>query len=148
MRMTLHTDYALRILIFVAARPSGICTVNDVVEAYGLSRHHLMKVAQHLRHLGFIETTRGRAGGIRLAVAPDKINIGALVRLTENDFGLVECLEAGGGACTISPACRLKGMFAEALDAYLAVLDRYTLGHVMQNRTLLRRLLGGMSDAA
>lgn len=148
MRMTQHTDYALRILIFVAARPSGICTVSDVADAYDLSRHHLMKVAQRLRQLGFIETTRGRAGGIRLAMTPDKVNIGALVRATEEDFGLVECLEADGGACAISPACRLKGMFAEALDAYLAVLDQYTLGHVMQNRILLRRLLGRMSDAA
>lgn len=148
MRMTQHTDYALRILIFVAARPSGTCTVSDVANAYDLSRHHLMKVAQRLRQLGLIETTRGRAGGIRLAKTPDKVNIGALVRATEEDFELVECLEADGGACAISPACRLKGMFKEALDAYLAVLDRYTLGHVMQNRTLLRRLLGGMSDAA
>lgn len=108
MRMTQHTDYALRILIFIAARPSGTCTVSDVANAYDLSRHHLMKVAQRLRQLGLIETTRGRAGGIRLAKTPDKVNIGALVRATEEDFELVECLEADGGACAISPACRLK----------------------------------------
>jgi Rrf2 family nitric oxide-sensitive transcriptional repressor len=148
MRVTLHTDYALRMLAFIAAHPSGHCTVNDVADAYNLSHHHLMKVAQRLRQSGFIETTRGRAGGIRLAVPPDKVNIGAVVRATEDDFALVECLQAEGGRCAISRACRMKDMFVEALAAYLAVLDQYTLGHVMHNRTLLRRLLRIVSEPA
>ncbi|MDF2114643.1 Rrf2 family transcriptional regulator [Roseiarcaceae bacterium H3SJ34-1] len=148
MRVTLHTDYALRMLAYIALHPAGYCTVNDVADAYNLSHHHLMKVAQRLRQSGFIETTRGRAGGIRLAVTPDKVNIGAVVRATEDDFALVECMQSGGGGCAIARACHMKDMFVEALTAYLAVLDKYTLGHVMHNRALLRRLLGIASEPA
>lgn len=141
MRMTFHTDYALRMLIYAALHPDGVCTVSEVADAYGLSRHHLLKVALTLRNLGIIETTRGRHGGIRLAMKPDRINVGALVRSTEQDFSLVECMP-GGGSCRISPACKLRDMFAEALDAYLATLDKYTLADVVRNRGALRPLLG------
>jgi Rrf2 family nitric oxide-sensitive transcriptional repressor len=139
MRMTLHTDYALRMLIYVAMRHDRSCTVSDVAEAYGLSRNHLLKVALMLRRLGFIDTARGRKGGIRLARTPDSINIGPLVRSTKEDFSLVECMQSGN--CAISPACRLKGIFGEALDAYLAVLDKYTLADITRNRRALRSLL-------
>lgn len=143
MRLTLHTDYALRMLIYVAARADGLCTVSDVAEAYGLSRNHLLKVAQTLRDIGLVETTRGRAGGIRLARAPETIGIGALVRATEEAFALAECMQAeGGSCCAISPACRLKGTLHEALAAFLAVLDRYTLADIVRNRATLGPLLG------
>ena len=140
--MTLHTDYALRMLIYVATRRDGACTVNDVAEAYGLSRNHLLKVAQTLRDLGLVETTRGRAGGIRLARAPREIGIGALVRATEEEFSLAECMQAGGRTCAISPACRLKGMLHEALGAFLSVLDKYTLADIVRDRASLGPLLG------
>lgn len=142
MRMTFHTDYALRMLIYAALRPDGACTVSDVAEAYGLSRNHLLKVAQRLRKLGFIETARGRSGGIRLARSPGAINVGALVRATEEDFSLVECMQGAGGHCAITPACRLRGMFGEALSAYLAVLDGYTLADIIRNKAALGPLLG------
>lgn len=142
MRMTLHTDYALRMLIYMATRPEGVCKVNDVAESYGLSRNHLLKVAQTLRDLGLVETTRGRTGGIRLAKAPEEIAVGALVRATEEEFTLAECMQAGGRACAISPACRLKGMLHEALGAFLAVLDKYTLADIVRNRASLGPLLG------
>ncbi|MBO9630815.1 Rrf2 family transcriptional regulator [Shinella sp. WSJ-2] len=143
MRLTLHTDYALRMLIYVAARADGLCTVSDVAAAYGLSRNHLLKVAQTLRDIGVVETTRGRTGGIRLAKAPEAIGIGALVRATEEAFSLAECMQAeGGSCCVISPACRLKGMLHEALAAFLAVLDRYTLADIVRNRAELGPLLG------
>lgn len=142
MRMTLHTDYALRMLIYIATRRDGVCTVNDVAEAYQLSRNHLLKVAQTLRGLGLIETTRGRSGGIRLAVAPGEIKVGALVRATEEDFSLIECMQAQGRVCAISPACRLKGMLHEALAAFLVVLDKYTLEDIVRNRATLGPLLG------
>ena len=148
MRMTLHTDYALRMLIYVATRRDGTCTVNDVAEAYGLSRNHLLKVAQTLRDLDIVETTRGRAGGIRLARAPEAIAIGALVRATEEEFSLAECMQTGGRACAISPACRLKGMLHEALGAFLAVLDKYTLADIVRNRASLGPLLGIEAVAA
>ncbi len=142
MRMTFHTDYALRLLIYLAMRPDRACTVGDVAEAYQLSRNHLLKVALNLRKLGLITTIRGRSGGIRIARPAMEINIGALVRATEEDFALVECLQGGGGACAISPSCRLKGMFGEALAAYLSVLDKYTLADIVGNRTALGPLLG------
>lgn len=148
MRLTLHTDYALRMLIHLAASDGRTCTVLDIADAFDLSRNHLLKVALTLRDLGHVATTRGRSGGIRLAKRPDEINIGTLVRAIEEDFSLVECLQSGGGACAISPACRLKGMFAEALHAYLAVLDKYTLADVVREATLLRSLLGISEQAA
>ncbi|MGO4839661.1 Rrf2 family transcriptional regulator, partial [Rhizobiaceae sp. 2RAB30] len=94
------------------------------------------------RKRGLIATARGRHGGIRIARPAQEINIGALVRATEEDFALVECLQGGGGACVISPSCRLKGMFGEALAAYLAVLDKYTLADIVGNRAALGPLLG------
>lgn len=149
MRMTLHTDYALRMLIYMAARSNPVCTVNDVAEAYGLSRNHLLKVAQTLRDIGLVETTRGRAGGIRLAKAPEAIGVGALVRATEAEFSLAECMQAQGDTCcAISPACRLKGMLHEALAAFLAVLDKYTLADIVRNRATLGPLLGLDATAA
>lgn len=148
MRMTYHTDYALRMLVYLATRPGRACTVGDVAEAYRLPRSHLLKVALTLRRLGYIETIRGRAGGIQMALPPERINIGALVRTTEENFSLVECLQGGGGACVISPACMLKSMFSEALAAYLAVLDGYTLADAVRNRTVLGSLLGSDRTAA
>ena len=143
MRLTLHTDYALRMLVYAAMRPGGPCTANDVAAAYGLSRHHLVKVAQTLRDLGLVETVRGRAGGIRLARRPQDIGIGALVRATEEEFPLAECMQQDASrACVISPACRLRGMLDEALAAFLAVLDGYTLADVLHNRSALGPLLG------
>lgn len=148
MRMTQHTDYALRMLIFLASRKETVCTVSDVADTYRLSRNHLLKVALRLRRMGVIATSRGRSGGIRLARPPHEINLGALVRGTEEDFSLVECMQESGGACAISPICRLKGIFGEALEAYLAVLDRYTLADITHNRAGLRVLLGIEAEAA
>jgi len=141
MRMTLHTDYALRMLIYLATSKDDPSTVNDVAERYGLSRNHLLKVALNLKNMGLVTTTRGRSGGIRLALAPERINIGALVRQVEDDFALVECMKPDGGHCRISPACRLKGVVREALDAYLAVFDKYSLADLISNDAALRALL-------
>ncbi len=142
MRMTLHTDYALRMLIYIATRPDHTCTVTDVAGAYELSRNHLIKVAQTLRDLGLLETTRGRTGGLRLLKPPEEIGIGALVRATEEEFSLAECMQTCGRHCAISPACRLKGMLHEALSAFLAVLDKYTLADLVRNKSALGPLLG------
>jgi len=141
-RMTYHTDYAIRMLIYVALKPDGLSTVNEIAQSYGLSRNHLLKVALTLRKLGLIESMRGRSGGIRLAKSAEQINVGTIVRATEEDFSLVECMQATGGLCVISPVCRLKGMFAEALQSYLAVLDGYTLADVIHNKGALQPYLG------
>lgn len=148
MRMTFHTDYALRMLVYVAMRPDRICTVSEIAESYGLSRNHMLKVAQTLAKLGYVETIRGRAGGVRLGKPAAQINIGDCVRATEEDFSLVECMQSTGGVCILSPTCRLKGMFSEALSAYLAVLDKYTLADAVRNRRDLELLLGVKTIAA
>lgn len=141
MKLTLHTDYALRMLIFLAIHEDKPATVSDVASTYGLSRHHLLKVALNLGRLGYLKTTRGRSGGISLAMAPADINIGAVVRAMEDDFALVECLRPEGGSCIISPACRLKGIVRKAIDAFLAVFDAYTLADLTMNCALLEELL-------
>lgn len=142
MRMTLQTDYALRMLAFLAVRNGRPCTVNDVADSYGLSRNHLLKVARKLSGLGLLETARGRTGGIRLAIPPQEVNVGMVVRAMETDLALVECLKADGGECVISPACHLKGVVREALDAYLSVFDKYALADLVRNAGALALLLG------
>ena len=141
-RMTQHSDYALRMLMYLALRPAGLSTVGEIADAYGLSRNHLLKVALRLRGLGVVATVRGRTGGIRLARPAQEINIGALLRATEEDFALVECMHPGGGACALTPACRLRTVLGEALSAYLEVLGRYSLADIAGNREALVPLLG------
>ena len=141
MKLTLHTDYALRMLIFLAVRDGRPATVSDVAAAYGLSRNHLLKVALGLRQLGYVRTTRGRSGGIALAARPEDVNLGDVVRATEDGFALVECQRQDGGACAISPACRLKGIVGKAVEAFLAVFEAHTLADLVGNRTLLAELL-------
>ena len=140
MRLTVYTDYALRMLIYLAIRDDGQARVGDVADSYGISRNHLLKVALELGRLGYVTTTRGRSGGISLAKAPQDINLGEVVRHMEDDFGLVECLRAHG-ACCIAPSCRLKVLVREAIGAFLAVFDEYTLADLAADNTALRSLL-------
>ncbi|MGQ3301618.1 RrF2 family transcriptional regulator [Reyranella sp.] len=137
MRLTRYTDYALRVLTYLGAQPDRVCSIAEIARGYGISQNHLMKVAHDLGKAGYIEGVRGRAGGIRLARAPEKINVGAVVRQTEDGFALVEC-----DTCVISPACELTRVLDEALAAFMAVLDRYTLADLLKRQTKLLRLLG------
>ena len=139
MRLTMYTDYSLRLLMYVALK-DGLATIGEVADAYAISRNHLMKVAFALGREGLLETVRGRNGGLRLARAADTIRLGNVVRLTEEDFAMVECF-GSGNACAITAPCRLKGVLSEALDAYLAVLDRYTLADLTANNRKLARTL-------
>lgn len=142
MRLTLYTDYSLRILMYLGAKQRGeLTTIQDISGAYGISKNHLMKVSHELGKAGYIDTVRGRGGGIRLALAPEQINIGEVVRRMEDDFYLVECFNPSGGSCPISPACRLKGVLGRALHAYLQVLDEYTLQDLLLNKDDLRAML-------
>lgn len=144
MRLTQYTDYSLRLLLYVALLPDGQkATIQEVADAYTISKNHLMKVTHHLGQLGYIETTRGRAGGISLKRAPETINVGTVVRETEDDFHLVECF-GPNNTCVISPACRLKHVLNDALQSYLAVLDQYTLADLLTDADeidLMQRLL-------
>jgi Rrf2 family nitric oxide-sensitive transcriptional repressor len=141
MRLSIHTDYALRMLICLGARPGDVVHVAEIADAFGISRHHLIRVAQRLRDAGYVETVRGNGGGLRLARPPSDINIGAVVRCTENDFNLVACF-AADGECRIMPGCVLRSVLADATDAFLAVLDRYRLEDLLVSRSTLIDLLG------
>ncbi|MEK3701625.1 Rrf2 family transcriptional regulator [Paenibacillus sp. FSL R10-2199] len=149
MRLTLYTDYSLRILMYLGAKQrEELTTIQDISGAYGISKNHLMKVSHELGKAGYIETVRGRGGGIRLALAPEKINIGEVVRRMEDDFYLVECFHPSGGSCPISPVCGLKGVLGRALQAYLQVLGEYTLEDLLMNRDDLRAILQESSSRA
>ena len=126
MRLTNFSDYALRLLMFVAAHEGQRVTIRDVARVYGISRPHLMKVANLLTHAGFLNAVRGRSGGLQLARSPDQIRLGDVVRAAEPDFALVECFSAQG-ACIVTGRCKLGGVFGEALHSFTATLDRYTL---------------------
>jgi len=130
MRLTRHTDYAVRMLMFLALRDGQLGTIREIANAYGISRNHLMKVVQDLNHRGYITAIRGKNGGLLLKRAPETIRLGELVRDTERDMNLVECF-GDANECVITPACRLKPILAEALNAFLAVLDHYTLADLM-----------------
>ncbi|MFZ5718189.1 MAG: RrF2 family transcriptional regulator [Pseudomonadota bacterium] len=142
MRLTLHTDYALRALIFLARADSQTATAGEIAAAYGVSRNHLVKVLQGLRDQGHVETSRGRHGGVRLAVDPQQLRLGDVVRQTEPLIELVECFNPQTNTCPLSRVCRLKRVLAEALSAYLEVLDAYTLADVTANGAELDALLG------
>ena len=141
MRLTTHSDYALRMLMYLALKPEESCTIQEISDSYGISRNHLMKVAHNLGTAGWIVTLRGRGGGLRLAKAPEAIDLGAVVRSTEEDLGLVECFKPESNLCAITPACRLKRIFAEALEAFFEALSGYTLADLVAQPKSLARLL-------
>jgi len=142
MRLTTFSDYSLRVLIYLGLRDNTRATIGDIATAYGISKNHLMKVVQFLGQQGYIETLRGKHGGLRLARAPEHINLGALVRATEAHTALVECFEPQPSACRIEPVCALRALLTRALQAFFAVLDEHTLADVLHNRDQLAQILG------
>jgi Rrf2 family nitric oxide-sensitive transcriptional repressor len=141
MHLTQFSDYALRVAIYLGCHPGALVSVEEISRAYGISRHHLVKVVQVLTDLGVVESQRGRSGGMRLLKDPAKINVGWLVRRTEPHFDLVECFDAETNTCPIAPACGLKGALQRAQLAFLAVLDEYSLDHFLRRRSDLVPLL-------
>lgn len=140
MRLTLHTDHALRMLMLLAIEPDELHTIEEIARRYDISRNHLMKITQTLVQTGFIESLRGRGGGLRLARAAESINLGAIVRATEDSFALVECFDREHNTCLITSTCGLRGPIEEALQAFLAVLDRYSLADLVKSPRMLRRM--------
>ncbi|HVC61045.1 MAG TPA: Rrf2 family transcriptional regulator [Acetobacteraceae bacterium] len=140
MRLTVFTDYTLRTLIYLALRPDTLVTIADIADAYGISNNHLMKVAHKLALSGDVATVRGQHGGLRLARPAAEINIGTVVRRAEADLELVPCF-GSQSTCAIQPDCVLAGAVDEALRAFLAALDRYTLADLAGPRAALARLL-------
>ena len=141
MQLTLYTDYSLRVLLYLGLNPKRMATITDIAGSYGISRNHLVKVVHNLALQGFINTTRGRGGGITLARPPAEINVGDVVRHTEMNFHLVECFDKERNTCPITAACFLKRALYEAQQAFITVLDRYTLAEVLDNRDWLRKVL-------
>lgn len=131
MRLTTYTDYALRTLMYLAANRDRLVTIQDIADAHGIAKNHLTKVVHQLGILGFVESLRGRKGGLRLGKEPAQINIGAVVRSTEPDFYMAECFDPNKNNCRLSSACILKDTLYQATAAYLAVLDGVTLEILM-----------------
>lgn len=143
MRLTLFTDYSIRVLLYLGARPDRLCSIAEVARGYGVSQNHMMKVVNELVRSGYVESVRGRFGGIRLARAPEEINIGTVIRHTEDGFDLLDC-----GTCVIAPACGLTGVLKEAVGAFLKVLDAYSLADLLKRRMDIAQLLGPVAPAS
>ncbi len=141
MRLTVYTDYALRLLMYLALKDDRLATVNDVADSYGISRNHLMKVAHQLGVAGYVETVRGRGGGLRLARSPASIGLGDVVRRTEPDTSLVPCFKPVDAPCAIRRCCVLQRALEKARLAFFEVLDGYTLEDLVKPRTNLQQLL-------
>lgn len=181
MRLTNYSDYALRILMYLAVMPpsNDLATIADIADSYQISKSHLTKIVHQLAQLGYIDSVRGKNGGIRLAMAADKINLGQILRHTEPDFDIVPCFQQvsmqntsndindadstniqqlsclmptietvnrhtfspSKSLCAINPSCLLKGLLHEATQAFITVMDSYTLADITHNESELRQLL-------
>jgi Rrf2 family nitric oxide-sensitive transcriptional repressor len=142
MRLTRFTDYSLRVLMYVATQPDRHATIAEIAAAFRISESHLTKVVHHLGKQGLLTNARGRGGGVALASAPERINLGQVVRATEASGALVECFNTKANRCLITPVCGLRAALAQALDAFYGVLDRYTLADITANRATLQTVLG------
>lgn len=170
MRLTNYSDYALRVLMYLAVMPSAddLATIADIADSYQISKSHLTKIVHQLAQLGYIDSVRGKNGGIRLAMSAEKINLGQILRHTEPDFDIVPCFQkvltqntsgiqqpslistevisnqtfsSAKALCTINPNCQLKGLLYEAMQAFITVMDNYTLADITQNENELWQLL-------
>ena len=140
MRLTLHTDFALRVLIQVGLNDVKLTTISEIADSFEISKQHLMKVVNDLGQKGYLDTVRGRNGGLSLKQAPRDINIGQVVRDTEDKLQVIGCLERRG-YCPIQRVCVLRGVLDDATQAFLAVLDGYTLADLVRPRRALSSLL-------
>lgn len=141
MRLTMYTDYSLRTLLYLSLTDNKkLTTIQEISDAYHISKNHLMKVTHQLGKMGYIETVQGRNGGIRLKVKPEELNIGEIARQTEDDFHLVECF-SNNNQCVITPACQLRHVLHEALVAFIQVLDQYTIADIIAQPDMYKPLL-------
>lgn len=148
MQLSLHTDYALRLLMLLAAEPDRLHTIEEVARRYRISRTHLMKIAMVLVERGWVHSVRGRGGGLRLARPAAQISIGAVVRHTEERLLPLDCLGPTPSGCVVANGCRLKRVFGEAINAFMAVLDACTLEQVAGAPEVAHRLIHLLSVAA
>lgn len=141
MRLTVYSDYSLRMLMYLAVKDGKLATIAEVADAYGIAKNHLNKVTHQLGVAGYIETSRGRGGGLRLAKPAATIGLGDIIRSTEPDMALVPCFEPVHAPCAILPVCGLHGALHKAREAFLSVLDGYTLADLVKKRIEMAALL-------
>ncbi|WP_028766641.1 Rrf2 family transcriptional regulator [Shewanella fidelis] len=144
MQLTRYTDYGLRTLMYLAlnSERESLFRISEITEVFDLSANHISKVVHHLGKLGYLQTVRGKSGGFKLAKSASEINIGQVVRSLENSLAPIDCTKP---YCLFTPACKLKGVLGEAVNAYLAVLDGYTLEMIVANKPELKALLPDLS---
>jgi Rrf2 family transcriptional regulator, nitric oxide-sensitive transcriptional repressor len=141
MRLTVFSDYTLRVLMYLALDRTRLATIPEIAAAYGISENHLMKVVHQLARAGVVESVRGKGGGVRLARAPEEIRLGEVVRASEGDTPIVECLSGKPSSCRISSPCRLKGILVDAFAALYDSLDEHTLADLVETPRALRHAL-------
>ena len=141
MRLTIYTDYSLRLLMYLAVKDDGLATIAEIAESYDISKNHLMKVAHQLGVAGYVATVRGRNGGLRLAMPAEAIGLGEIVRITEPDMAVVPCLKPIDAPCALRRCCLLRSALQKACFAFVEVLDGYTLSDLVQPRARLQALL-------
>ena len=147
MHLTTYSDYSLRVLIYLASKNNGeLSNIKEIAEIYDISKNHLMKIIFNMGKMGYIETIRGRNGGVRLAKLPSEINIGEIIRKTEEHFYIVECFEKHNNKCIMTPVCSMKQIFHQALEAFLQVLDQYTLDDIVNQNPLMNGFFSSASD--
>jgi len=134
MQLTQHTDYSLRVLIYLSLQPARLCTITEIADFYGISRNHLVKVVHKLGLLGYIETVRGKHGGLRLARPAADITIGEVARSTEPNLNIAECFDRDTNQCSITEVCRLKTILQQARTAFMQTLDGYTIADAISDR--------------
>lgn len=131
MHLTRYTDYSLRVLIYLGAHPEKRSTITQITDHFGISRNHLVKVVHNLAQLGYIKTTRGKSGGMVLAMKPEEINLSAVVQRIEPHLNLLECFDKQSNTCPITMQCKLKGVFFEAKRSFMGILNNYTLADIL-----------------
>ncbi len=141
MQLTLQSDYTLRVLIYLALKKDELSTIDEIAEAYQISAHHLTRIVHKLGELAYINTQRGRGGGILLAQLPEKINIGEIIEKIENHFYIVECFDPGKKCCVIQSVCLLKPHIAEATQSFINTLKKKTLADIILNKKQLEKIL-------
>ena len=147
MKMTKYSDYSLRALIYLGLNRHRRCTIREIADAYGISENHMMKLIHQLGQEGFIRTTRGKNGGLELAMPASEINLGAVIRVTEGNFQLVECFAGREqNTCPIAGPCRLTGVLEEGLQAFFDVLDQYTLEDMLKPAPAFRRIFEAQEE--
>ena len=139
MKLTFHTDYALRMLIYISLKGGARSTIREVAEAYGISRNHLMKVTHQLQKLGYLDTLRGNGGGLALALPAEQIRLGELIRDLEPDLCIAECFREDNH-CIITADCKLRAVLSDALAAFIDSLNQYTLASLTVSSRRARAL--------